>query len=242
MKCPKCGNEFDGKFCPECGTPVSNDVQQNQVPSQPDYSTPAAPPMQSTPPVQVPKKRRGCLIAFLIVLAVVVIIVIAAIAGSGSNDPQKVGDLNSNIASQNSISTEGTSSVQSTFKVGEKVEINGVVVTLLSAEESKGNDFNKPDDGKTFMICEFEIENGSSKDIAISSIMSFEAYVDGYSTTIDLSAQISTDKDQLDGSVAAGKKMKGVIGYQIPKDWKELEINVTPDFWGGKDITFVVNK
>lgn len=47
------------------------------------------------------------------------------------------------------------------------------------------------------------------------------------------------DKNQLDGTVAPGKKMNGVIGYEVPADWKELEINFTPDFWSNKDISFV---
>ena len=34
------------------------------------------------------------------------------------------------------------------------------------------------------------------------------------------------DKNQLDGTVAPGKKMNGVIGYEVPADWKELEKNL----------------
>ena len=72
--------------------------------------------------------------------------------------------------------------------------------------------------------------------------MSFEAYVDDYSANMDLSAMLVANKNQLDGSVAAGKKMNGVIGYQVDKDWKELEIRFTPSFWSGKDIIFTYAK
>ena len=47
------------------------------------------------------------------------------------------------------------------------------------------------------------------------------------------------NKNQLDGAVAAGKKFNGVIGYEVPTDWKELEVRFTPDFWSGKDIVFI---
>ena len=50
------------------------------------------------------------------------------------------------------------------------------------------------------------------------------------------------NKNQLDGTVAAGKKFNGVIGYEVPADWKELEVRFTPDFWSGKEIIFVANK
>ena len=90
-----------------------------------------------------------------------------------------------------------------------------------------------------FLLCEFSIDNQSDKDIAVSSIASFNAYVDDYSTNLSISATIATDKPQLDGAVAAGKKMTGVVGYEVPKDW---EIRFTPDFWSGNEIEFIANK
>lgn len=60
MKCPKCGNEYEGKFCPECGTPaVQTPISQN-----------AALPNGSLPPVQPQKKKGGCLKIVLIVIGV----------------------------------------------------------------------------------------------------------------------------------------------------------------------------
>ena len=71
--------------------------------------------------------------------------------------------------------------------------------------------------------------------------VSFSAYVDEYATSLSLTATTSSDASQLDGSVAAGKKMAGVVGYEVPEDWSELEIRFTPNFWSGKDITFVAS-
>ena len=72
--------------------------------------------------------------------------------------------------------------------------------------------------------------------------VSFEAYIDDYSTMLDLSATVSSNKNQLDGTVAAGKKMNGIIGYAADKGWQELEIRFTPDFWSGSDIIFSYTK
>lgn len=33
--------------------------------------------------------------------------------------------------------------------------------------------------------------------------------------------------------------MEGVIAYQVPTDWKKIEINVSPSFWSSKDIQFI---
>lgn len=129
---------------------------------------------------------------------------------------------------------------QTTFGVGEKVSLDDVVVTLLDVTESYGSTYNKPTAGNVFVLCEFEIENNSSGDIGVSSIMSFDCYCDDYATSSSLSATLERgNKAQLDGSVASGKKMNGVIGYEVPKDWKELEVRFTPSFWSRKDIVFV---
>ena len=128
------------------------------------------------------------------------------------------------------------------FNVGETAALNDVHVTLVNVSENNGGNYMTPTDGNVFVVCEFEIENNSDTDIAVSSIMSFEAYVDDYSTSMNLSAMLSTNQKQLDGSVAAGKKMNGVIGYEVPSGWSTIEVKFTPDFWSGKDIAFTYSK
>lgn len=129
-----------------------------------------------------------------------------------------------------------------TFGIGEAVSLNDIVVTLVDVSESNGKDFFEPQDGKVFVICEFEIENNSDKEIAVSSLLSFDAYIDDYSTNIDISAISAADKSQLDGTIAAGKKMNGIIGYEADASWSNVEIHFTPDFWSSKEIIFTAYK
>lgn len=115
----------------------------------------------------------------------------------------------------------------------------------MNITESAGGEYTTPDEGNEFLILEFEIANNSSKDISISSVMNFEAYCDDYSLTQDLvglQAPEASGKNQLDGSVAAGKKMNGVIAYQVPTTFSKFEVSVAPDFWSSKDIQFVYSK
>ena len=92
---------------------------------------------------------------------------------------------------------------------------------------------------------EFDIANNSSDDITISSIANFEAYCDDLALNQDLMGLLAPEadgKNQLDGSIAAGKKMNGIIAYQVPADYKSFEINVAPDFWSSQDVKFIINK
>ena len=137
--------------------------------------------------------------------------------------------------------TESTETQSQKFAVGDTAELKSVKVTLVSVTESEGSMFTKPADGNVLVGCEFEISNESDKDIDVSSVMSFEAYCDSYSVNQSITGLIEftqNGKNQLDGSVAAGKKMNGVIAYEVPADWQELEISYSPSFWG-KAMTFV---
>lgn len=148
-------------------------------------------------------------------------------------EPEKIGEV---------YQTDGTVSQSSTFTVGDVVELNNIQVTLNSVKESTGGQFFFPDAGNVFLICEFNIENNSSSDVAVSSLMCFETYIDDYAVNMDISATTSSNKNQLDGMVAAGKKMNGVIGYQAPSNWSEIEIRFTPDFWANQDIIFTYSR
>lgn len=153
-------------------------------------------------------------------------------------EPSLVGTVPAN----NSDNSDTPSNSSKVFKLGDVVELSDVTVSFVDVVTSSGSDFNKPTDGNVFVLCEFEISNNSSEELAVSSMMSFEAYCDGYSCSLSLQALMEKgNKNQLDGTIAAGKKMKGVVGYEVPADWTELEIHYTTDLLSNKAFVFVAN-
>lgn len=200
------------------------------------------------------KKKQGGNMKWIIVAAVALIVIIAAVTGGSKND--KTGDTptttTENAAANDTTAdtatdtdTDTATDEQATFTVGETAAQNDIQITLVSAVESEGSEYVLPDSENVFLLLEFEIANNSSSDINISSLINFEAYCDDYSVTQDimgLQAPEAEGKNQLDGAVSAGKKMNGVIAYQIPAGYKSFEVSVSPDFWSNKGITFVINK
>lgn len=186
------------------------------------------------------KNKRGNPILIGIIA---VVLLIAVVAATGDSDEPKKVDSNLPAQTQQggSQETENTAKEESNaFAVGETAELRDITVSMVSVTESTGSTFNTPTEGNVFVLCEFEIANNSDKEITVSSMMSFEAYCDDYTCTYSLGALMEKgNKNQLDGTVAAGKKFNGVIGYEVPADWQELEVHFTPDFWSGKDIVFV---
>ena len=191
------------------------------------------------------EKKKGGKLKWIII--VIVAIAIIGALGSGGDDEgnvQETQDVSAGSENESNSLPEETESVESdnTYSVGETADIDNIQTTLVSATESEGSEYNSPADGNVFVLLEFEIANNSDSDISVSSMMSFEAYCDDYSITQSLSGLLESDKGQLDGDVAAGKKMNGVIAYEVPADWTEIEVTFTPDFWFGDDIVFTVTK
>lgn len=127
-----------------------------------------------------------------------------------------------------------------TFGLMETAEMNNVQVTMTNYKESYGSDWNSPEDGNVFVLVEFDIVNNSNSDLAVSSVMSFDAYADGYSTSLSLGALVENNDSQLDGTIAGGKRMRGWIGYEVPTNWNSLEIHFTVDVWSSNKFEFVL--
>ena len=220
MYCKNCGKEVaDGvKFCAECGTPVE------------EIATKSA-PVEIEKPAKKKKKRHPILGTILLVLGI--FIIIGALAGGGEEEPEKVGTQ---------APTTAPTQADSLFSVCDQVELHDIIVTLVDVSENTGVSVLAPQEGKVFVLCEFEIVNNSDKEIAVSTLLSFSAYIDDYATSLSFTAMANSDIQQLDGTVAPGKKMHGVIGYEADEDWETIEIRFTPDFWANKDIIYAYSK
>ena len=131
-----------------------------------------------------------------------------------------------------------------TFGPGDQVELNGVVVTFNGITETRGSGYYTAPDNKIFVIAEFTVENNTGKDINISSVFGSDAYVDDYKTEQSMEAELGDPMERhgLTGTIAPGKKLNGIIGYEVSSQWQELEIRLKTDWYEGSRadvITFV---
>lgn len=237
MFCRKCGNQIDNRasVCPECGTPTNGGRYAKAAPK---------------------KKKHPVLLTVLVV--VVVALVVAGFSGGDSQNkgPQKVSSANTvapqpeqaapSAQTEAAVQTVPTTAAAPTesgaFTVGDSAVMDGVTVTLKSITENTGANYSTPTEGNVFLICEFEIQNGSDQGINVSSMLSFEAYVDDYSVDMSLLATSAASVKQLDGSVAVGKKISGAVGYEVPSDWQNMEIRYVPNPFLDDAIIFTYSK
>lgn len=198
-------------------------------------------PLNSNMCLQCGKRQGGALKYILIAVAVFIVIGVV-VAGFGKDDGPKKVNTNNSVEDDTKNDATTEENKKDTFTVGETAEMQDIQVTLSNYEESECSSFYKPSEGKVFVLAEFEIANNSDKDLAISSLLSFKAYADDYSLNYSVAAMIDKSDSTLDGSVAAGKKMKGWIGYEVNADWGKVEIEFSPEVWKSKKFKFLIEK
>lgn len=129
--------------------------------------------------------------------------------------------------------------------IGSTTTIDGVDVTLSAAMLSRGQDFAQPGAGNLYLGLVVDVANNSQKSINISSMVNFEAYCDDYAIQPSLTAYAAPEwsgLSTLDGEAAAGKRLNGVIAYEVPENFTKFEISIKPDTWSSQTAQFVFDR
>jgi len=164
----------------------------------------------------------------IIVLVIIGIVLISAI--TTSNKPKK--EVSGTATSTAENNNENSSAKEETFSIGETAVFDNIKVTANEKKTSKGTEFLTPESGNVFVGVEFTIENVSDKDVSISSILLFDAYVDDVKCDYSFSAECALDSSNhtLDGTLSPGKKMTGWYAVEVPENWQEIELQFVQDW------------
>jgi hypothetical protein len=163
-------------------------------------------------------------------LILVVLLMVAFIGCSDNTTPEKVGNTDK-TNEQGDTSGEDTQKTgeNEIFKVGDTVKMGDLQFTVNGVRVSEGKTF-KPDEGNVYLMVDITVENIGSEEESVSSLLMFKL-VDKDGMGYDLA--ISDDQQgQLDGSLAAGRKMKGEITYEVPKTINAFELEIDPSLFG----------
>lgn len=121
------------------------------------------------------------------------------------------------------------------FKVGETVTTDDMEIKYLSVKDYKSdNEFMQPKKGYKYIKAEFEFVNKSKEDDLSVSTLSFSCNADDYEVET-----VYMDDNELDADLSPGKKAKGPIFFEVPKDAKSIEIQYESDWWDSIKFTFI---
>lgn len=122
------------------------------------------------------------------------------------------------------------------------MELDEVLITLKDVRINNGNTLATPQDGYEYIIFEFDIENNSSRTLYASSYWDFEAYADDYILSRSTLGMMCDGGNRIGDSIDPGRKLNGIVGYEVKKDWKNVEVIFELSSIGNKKFTFTVSK
>lgn len=181
------------------------------------------------------RKKQGGILKWILIVVVVIFVFSMLFGGeddgsASDSNPQKVGDAT--VAAKD---TETKEAEDNKFSVGEIVETSDLRITFLSAQEYQSdNRFIQPESGNVYYKMEFEFENISDSDESISS-WDFNCYADDYDME-----QTYMDGRDLDATLSPGRKTKGAVFFEVPKDAKKIFLEYETNFWTENKVIFEV--
>jgi hypothetical protein len=114
-------------------------------------------------------------------------------------------------------------SPQQAFKVGEVIELGAMRLTVNEITFPEGSEYNMPKEGHRFVVVDLTLENTSSEAANVSSALQMHMKdANGFQYTSSFGATQASGGTTPDGEVAAGEKIKGQVGFEVPADAQGL--------------------
>lgn len=107
------------------------------------------------------------------------------------------------------------------YEVGDTVQLGDYKITVNKVRLDSGGEWFGPDEGEAWVVIDCTLENVGDKPLPVSSMLMFDLMdIDGRSQDMTMMADT---KGQLDGEIAAGRRMSGEIAYSVPLDIEGME-------------------
>lgn len=180
--------------------------------------------------------------ATVVIVIIAALIMIGLINSGKSENPDPTARSTSTVTPKPTSTPRPTPTPEPTYTIGDTIEYNDLRITLHDVRNNYGSGFLTPDSGMTFLVFDIEIENNRDDTITVSSLLCFTAYADDYALELSLSGMTADSGKQMDGEIAAGKKMRGVVAFNAPEDWQTAEIHFKPSAWSGHEFVFTASR
>ena len=122
------------------------------------------------------------------------------------------------------------------YSVGDVIDIGDFVLVVLGWE-TPTDDIFKPDAGNVYLAVELLFVNQSDSPATVSTLLQM-ALKDSTDRqfTLDLGAQTASKSGALDGELAAGERIRGKIGFQVPEEAAGLVFVFDPSLFGSGKV------
>ncbi len=181
-------------------------------------------------------KGCGCFVLILIVIIAI------AIISSGGSKTQKVGENNQ---TQTVSENKAQASPQQEYKVGDRVQLGKVRLTVNNVEKSQGGQYTKPSEGNEWVNLNLTLENtGSTQEYVttLGQMFIIDDKGNQYQVAVTDKRLANAGSMGLDGAIIAGAKKTDWVGFEVLKTATGLKFQYNASFFGGNKIVVVLGK
>lgn len=175
-------------------------------------------------------KGRG--MAGAIICGIAILFILIYLGGITESEPKNT--LNDNEPSQG---TNVNVPESKEYSVGDIFEDENIAIKYVSKNENFTNYSKYADVKSGYKIIQatFEFENVGTSDEYVSSYY-FNCYADGY----DCESFWSVEDSSFSATLSAGKKTKGSVYFEVPKDAEEIILEYELNAWTSSKVVFKV--
>lgn len=162
----------------------------------------------------------------------------APVAEQPTAVPEPTGAPDPTDAPEPTQAPEPTAAPPSAAKVGDKVEANGIALTVMNVSKAEAiGSFQKAEAGNTYVIVEVLIENISAEKAPYNPLYFKIKDSDGF----EYNATINTgDRSLKSGDLAIGEKARGNVAVEVKQAATGLVLEYKPIIFGRIDPIRVV--
>ncbi|MGG7077403.1 DUF4352 domain-containing protein [Clostridium sardiniense] len=169
----------------------------------------------------------------------IIVVVVGGAIGAGSNTTENGDTPVANQEQKEDTNKKEEANKTETFKVGDTIEVKDFKIKVNKVSSDNGGKIIKPEDGNEFIKVDVTVENISSEEKTVSSILMFKVVdKDGRECK---QAITENQNGQLDGKVAPGRKITGEYAVQAPKGEKGLELQFDSSLLSSGQIIVKLN-
>lgn len=112
---------------------------------------------------------------------------------------------------------------QTTYRIGDVVKIGDINLTISGVSTPAGESFAQPSQGNKFLVVYMTLENRAAKAQSISTLLQMSVKDStGQKYSVSLTALAASGGSSPDGELAAGEKVRGQVGFEVPESAQGL--------------------
>lgn len=176
-------------------------------------------------------------------IVLLVLIIIGALGSKGS-DSKKVGTSSDPTTTQKQTNP-AKEEAQEVYKLGDKVQMGDIILTVNKIQTSQGGQYLKPSSGNQWIELNITMENtGSNQEYIATMGQMFVIDKDSnqYQTTVTAKRMENPGSLGLDGALIAKAKKTDWVGFEVPKTATGMKFQYNASFWGNKNIIVDLGK